>query len=192
MGKDITLKAGFFSDYRKRNYDTKVYTYYLTNTNITGPLAEDLVSFRENSYRPDLNGQRMFAPRNFRADGSGFGFNYYSGLRQAPGYSASNEQHAGYAAFNLPLLGQLINIYGGVRLEYNKLDVSGDVFPYGFSRQGEDVVVDTVIVSAKKKLYALPSLNISYRFVPKMLVRAATGKTLNRQEFREVAPTILL
>ncbi|RDC61861.1 TonB-dependent receptor [Adhaeribacter pallidiroseus] len=191
LGKNnLTVKAGFFSDYRKRNYDTKLYTYYLTNTNITGPLAEDLVTFKENSFRPDLNGQRMFAPRNFRADGSGFGFNDYTGLREAPGYTASNEQHAGYAALNIPLLGQLINVYGGIRLEYNKLDVSGNAFPFGLVRRGEEMVVDTVVLAAKEKLYALPSLNISYRFVPKMLVRAAYGKTLNRQEFREVSPTV--
>jgi TonB-dependent receptor len=189
VGK-ITLKAGWFSDYRERTYDTKVYTPYVNNP---AGLADDLRPFILTSEGglPGLyhNAESIFNPRNYRADGSGWNFADESGFDFSPSYTASNEQHAGYAAVNVPLLGNRLNVYGGLRAEWNRLQSFGA--PYLTSRDpgdGNIITYDSLPTTNQERLYWLPSVNVSYRLTPRVLLRAAYGKTLNRPEFREVGP----
>jgi TonB-dependent receptor len=76
--------------------------------------------------------------------------------------------------FNLPL--KKWNFTGGLRAEQNRQTLSS------FTIQGEplDIIQDTLLL--------LPSANLSYNISEKSLVRAAFGKTVNRPEFREMAP----
>lgn len=89
-------------------------------------------------------------------------------------YSASNRLIAGYANFILPYQDKL-KLIAGVRIENNiqKLESADD--------QGL-VNVDNNITKF------LPSANLTYNLNIKTLLRAAYGKTLNRPEFRELAP----
>jgi len=89
-------------------------------------------------------------------------------------YTAKNTLVAGFMSANVSLFDKL-NIIGGVRYEYNKQDIN------------TVVSVDTIhpVITTK---FLLPSANVSYNFTDKMLVRAAYGKSLNRPEFREMAP----
>jgi hypothetical protein len=64
---------------------------------------------------------------------------------------------------------------GGVRFENNILKVNGF---QGF----QPLVVEQPILSI------LPSLNISYNINPKNVLRLAYSRTVNRPEFREIAP----
>ena len=89
-------------------------------------------------------------------------------------YKANNHLEAVYAAFNIPL--GKFNIYTGARLEMFRTAVTS------FGN-----------VSNTKRVYdyinLLPSLNATYNFNKKSLLRLAYGMTVNRPEFRELSPS---
>ncbi|MBC6111208.1 TonB-dependent receptor domain-containing protein [Pedobacter fastidiosus] len=89
-------------------------------------------------------------------------------------YDASNRLFAGYANFILPYKDKL-TLVAGVRVENNlqKLNSADDVGPINLANDITRV---------------LPSANLSYNISEKSLFRLAYGKTLNRPEFRELAP----
>ncbi len=91
-------------------------------------------------------------------------------------YTASNLQMAGYLSARIPL-GSRVNIYSGVRIERNKQTLSS-------YKQGSTVKVDV----DRDTVNFFPSANITYNFTEKSLLRAAYGMTINRPEFREMAP----
>ncbi|MBW6460227.1 MAG: TonB-dependent receptor [Bacteroidales bacterium] len=90
-------------------------------------------------------------------------------------YDASNLNAAGYLSVFIPLSSRF-NVSGGIRLEHNNQSLNS------FTLSDDPVNVDMTTLSI------LPSVNISYSLGEKMLVRAAYGKTVNRPEFRELAP----
>lgn len=89
-------------------------------------------------------------------------------------YSAKNTLFASFLSVNTPI-GKHIRVLAGLRYEHN--------------RQQLEVVnnVDTLHPDLKTD-FLLPSINITYNFSPKSLLRLAYGKTVNRPEFREQAP----
>jgi hypothetical protein len=90
-------------------------------------------------------------------------------------YEASNRLAAGYTNLMIPV-SKKIALNGGARLEYNYQTLN--------SRTLTDDAVDVAI----PELSLLPSANITYNFTKKALVRFAYGKTVNKPEFRELAP----
>jgi len=91
-------------------------------------------------------------------------------------YTASNLQMAAYASARIPITSRL-NLYSGVRIERNKQTLSS-------YKQGSTVRVDV----DRDSVNIFPSVNLTYNFSEKSLVRAAYGMTINRPEFREIAP----
>ncbi|TKB99449.1 TonB-dependent receptor [Pedobacter cryotolerans] len=89
-------------------------------------------------------------------------------------YFATNRLFAGYANFILPLKDKL-TLVAGARVE-NNLQTLTSADDQGPVNVNNDIT----------KL--LPSANLSYNINEKMLFRLAYGKTLNRPEFRELAP----
>jgi outer membrane receptor protein involved in Fe transport len=89
-------------------------------------------------------------------------------------YEAQNQLLAGFAQLALPV-GKKIKVVGGVRYEYNKQSLQSHV--------NLDSVSPQVITK-----FVLPSVNATYNFNEKSLLRLAYGKTLNRPEFREWSP----
>ncbi len=60
---------------------------------------------------------------------------------------------------------------------------------YEYSNQQLTSGTETDLIQVKNIKHAyLPSVNISYNITPKILVRAAYGMSVNRPEFREIAP----
>lgn len=90
-------------------------------------------------------------------------------------YTANNELMAGYGLINLPFRNKLTAVLGA-RYEYNTQILNSA------TQTGAPVNVNYPIGSL------LPSANISYNFTEDMLIRAAYGQSLNRPEFRELAP----
>ena len=89
-------------------------------------------------------------------------------------YDASNRLLAGYVNFVLPYKDKL-KLVAGVRLENNIQKLNSA------TRDGlENVNNDFTDI--------LPSANLSYNLSERSLLRLAYGKTLNRPEFREIAP----
>jgi outer membrane receptor for ferrienterochelin and colicin len=92
-------------------------------------------------------------------------------------YTADNKLFSGYAALNIPFSKQL-NLYGGVRIEKNQMTLSS------YRQDQSDVPVN--INNDKTNFF--PSANLSFNFTEKSLVRLAYGRSINRAEFREIAP----
>jgi len=91
-------------------------------------------------------------------------------------YSASNLQVAGYISARFPVSRKL-NIYTGLRIERNRQTLSS-------YKQGSAVEVDV----DRDTINLFPSANITYNLNEKNLLRFAYGMTVNRPEFREIAP----
>lgn len=90
-------------------------------------------------------------------------------------YHASNQLIAGYLSMNYAI-GKKFSTNAGIRAEQND------------QRLTSADLVGNPINYRNNKLSLLPSVNLSYNFSEKSLVRLAYGKTLNRPEFRELAP----
>lgn len=90
-------------------------------------------------------------------------------------YEAYNTLKAAYIKLNIPFT-RRIRLVTGVRLEDNVQSMHS----FTLTNQPIDVVYPVASV--------LPSANLSYNITDKMLFRFAYGKTLNRPEFRELAP----
>lgn len=111
--------------------------------------------------------------------------------KKADAYTASNKLTAGYLMGVFPFLKEKLVVSGGVRLEHNIQQL------HSYRTNGNDKVdVNNDILSV------LPSTNFTYHFKMDkkdtlkngqrneraMLVRFGYGRTLNRPEFREIAP----
>lgn len=92
-------------------------------------------------------------------------------------YTASNDLLASYMAFKLPFTSKL-NLYTGLRFESNSQKM------HSFSSDNASQEVNINIKEAR----FFPSANLSYNFNPKSLLRLSYGLTINRPEFREIAP----
>ncbi len=90
-------------------------------------------------------------------------------------YTAENKLLAYYAQVNVPIT-KKFNIIAGVRVEDNTQSLKSAFIG------GAAVNVNNPITKV------LPSVNMTYNFSEKMLLRAAYGMSLNRPEFREIAP----
>lgn len=92
-------------------------------------------------------------------------------------YTASNNLLATYLAVKLPISSKL-SLYTGVRLEKNIQQL------HSYSSDNASQMVDINIDETK----FFPSANLSYNFNAKSLLRISYGLTINRPEFREIAP----
>jgi len=91
-------------------------------------------------------------------------------------YNAGNNQIAGYLSATIPI-GEKINIYAGLRAEKNKQTLAS-------YKQSSNIRVNV----DRDTINFFPSANITYNLTEKSLIRAAYGMTINRPEFREIAP----
>jgi len=91
-------------------------------------------------------------------------------------YDVKNTLLAGYLSVKLPIT-RFVSIYGGLRIENNNMDLSGPGPSGGFETKVE-----------RDTLNFFPSVNITFNLNERNLIRAAYGRTINRPEFREIAP----
>lgn len=92
-------------------------------------------------------------------------------------YTATNNLYAGYLAAEIPFL-KNFKLYGGVRMEDNRQQL------HSYTPAGGIQKVDL----NNHSVTWLPSANLSYDLTSKSLLRLAYSQTLNRPEFREIAP----
>ena len=154
------LKVGTFFENKSRTFSARNIGYTLAGTTLNPALK----------YAPV---EVLFEPQNINnTDGIQIGELTY----KKDSYSASNNLLAAYAMVSVPFT-EKIKLDAGVRMENNlqKLNSYDDF-------KGTAVNVNNQVNRV------LPSANMSYNFTEKMLVRAAYGETLNRPEFRELAP----
>ena len=113
--------------------------------------------------------EQLFAPQNIRPV---TGFVLDEGTSPLDRYTGRNTLLAGYVGVVAPISDKL-SISGGLRTEYNRRRVqSGDSLsePY-----------------VENRLIPMPSVNATYNFNDRSLLRLASSVTVNRPEFREVA-----
>ncbi len=157
------LRAGSFNTFSFRSFNSRLLGITRDFAfNPVGPLAT-------------LSPEQIFAPENFRDDQTGFRYN--ESTRANDSYTATNQLTALYGAVNIPLFDKRLDIYTGVRIEYNRQTIdSRDLSGLN------PVKVDNPIVSI------LPSLNANYKLSEKQNLRLTYGLSVNRPELRELAP----
>ncbi len=165
LGKDgnflPTLKFGGFYEDKKREFNMRSF----------GFRASSIFTFDQNiAYKPL---DSLFIPEHINPT---TGYQIVDATKPADSYSASNKLIAYYLGINLPVTKKM-NVYTGVRVEDNVQTLNS------FDRVTSERV-NTII----DKTDFLPSLNATYNFTEKSLVRVAFAKTINRPEFRELAP----
>jgi outer membrane receptor protein involved in Fe transport len=138
----------------------------------------NLVQFREQ----DLG--KVWSTTYLRDDGSAL--KVYDRTSGSDAYTGTEQNNAGYMGFSLlPFQGKL-DVYGGLRAEYDRIKVAGAIAPSAVDfTTGE---LDQPVLSDHSTLSWLPSLNIGYRPNTQWVLRGAYGKTVNRPEFREISP----
>jgi hypothetical protein len=91
-------------------------------------------------------------------------------------YNASNKQLSGYLSVKIPI-GLILSLYTGVRVEKNIQTLDS-------YKQGTSVPVNV----KRDTLNFFPSANLAFSLNEKNMIRAAYGLSVNRPEFRELAP----
>lgn len=156
----IKIKVGYLADYKFRIFKSRYVSYIL---------KDYLTAARKDELR-NLPLSTIFSNENINNQN---GWVIEEGTKPDDSYKADNTLLAGYVNADLPLGKFDINL--GVRLENNNQQLRA------FSN-GNQVSVDNPVTSV------LPSLNIGYNFNEKSLLRLAYSRTVNRPEFREIAP----
>lgn len=110
----------------------------------------------------------IFSPENLNTTN---GFVLRDNTSEFDRYTGQNTLVAGYISGVAPL-SEKFNLTGGVRVEYNRkfLESGAALKPY-----------------EEKRTFLLPSLNATYNFDERHLLRAGSSISVNRPEFREVA-----
>jgi outer membrane receptor for ferrienterochelin and colicin len=154
------IKAGLYFEDKARTFNARNFGYATASPNS---------SFDKTT----LPVNEIFTAENINLDN---GIKLMEVTALSDSYTAGNLQMAGYFSARIPVAINL-NIYAGVRLERNKQTLSS-------YRQGTSVEVNV----NRDTVNLFPSANITYNFSDKSLVRAAYGMSVNRPEFREIAP----
>jgi len=160
FGIDPEFKAGFYYESKKREFNAR---------NIGFTMAKSS-TFNINLFQ---SLEEIYKDTNI---------NYVNGLRvdektnPSDSYKAENKNISYYLGVKLPILG-LFSFYAGFRIENNEQILSG-------YDNKTNLPLEIIIKTAD----FFPSLNITYSITEKSLVRFAYGLTVNRPEFREIAP----
>jgi TonB-dependent receptor len=156
----IKLKAGYYVDYRSKEFNSRYFSYL-----VPGYVSTDRAIELKNLPLSDV-----FNNQNVNATD---GWVIEEGTRPIDSFSGTNLYGAGYVMAELPL--GKFDVTACVRLEHNVQNLNAkDDF--------EDKSVE------KATTFVLPSLNVAYALNEKNLLRFAYSRTLNRPEFREIAP----
>jgi len=156
---NITLKAGTYNELKTRNFAERSLTY----KNAYGSLSTNEIN--------QLPFDDLFTANHL---GAGKVLTIDDQTNVANNYQAQNLLSALYISSNLTY-GSL-NANAGIRTEFNRLMLQG------YYNASQPVNVD------EPKLNVFPSVNIAYNISEKQILRLAYSGSINRPEFREIAP----
>ncbi|HVX49957.1 MAG TPA: TonB-dependent receptor [Chitinophagaceae bacterium] len=161
------IKAGAYYQRRSRAFDARLLGF--GEYNVGGTYFDyDLLTLPEDKIYADENlGGKL-------ANGQG-GFTLIDGTKPTYSYSASSNLASGYIMADQRFGKKLRAVYG-VRYEWYKQKLNS------FIDYGVPVYINT------KKGDVLPSINLVYALNAKQNLRFSYSQTLNRPEFRELAP----
>jgi hypothetical protein len=158
---NIVIKTGVLGDFKTRDFSARYMSYVIPGVGVSPERRAELIA---------LPLTEIFSNQNVSATN---GWVLREGTAERDSYSATNLLTAGYVYGELPL--KKFDISGGVRIEHNILQLDG-------FEGNAPIKVDQPITSI------LPSLNIGYNLNERTVIRAAYSRTVNRPEFREIAP----
>jgi TonB-dependent receptor len=165
--KQSKISFGYYGAQTKRDFSARWFSF-----NTFPGVSPDLglltnnvneIFVRENLLNPEDGSTNPAYPMFFLDEGT----------TGADAYNGKNIYHAGYASAFMPFGNWNVSV--GSRLEYNRQQLNSE------SHLGV-VRVDNPLTSI------LPFMNVTYNYSPKTLIRAAYSKTVNRPNFRELAP----
>jgi hypothetical protein len=154
------LKAGFYAENKMRQFSVRNIGYAPSN----------IFGFNWNLIFKPIDS--LLTDDNINSSN---GFKIDEDTKKSDSYVAANRLISGYIMGSYPITKKLYAV-GGVRIENNLQSL------YSNDSNGDTVIVENNINSI------LPSINLSYNFSDTCLIRFAYGRTINRPEFRELAP----
>ncbi len=178
----LTAKTGTFHQWKVRKLDRRIYTVHegtmddpdnwiptfsgYANTNLVRFRMQDLPDVWSETYlRDDLSGLQV----RDRTAGSDT-------------YRGTEQNNSAYFLLNFAPANRLVEIYGGIRYEYNRQKIAAAIPGTDSYPISAPILVDNPMESW------LPSVNVNLRPAKYVVARASYGKTVNRTEFREVSP----
>lgn len=154
-----TIKAGYFLERKTRAFNARYVNYIIPGSGSAE--SEDVKR---------LPIDQIFSPDNIRPGV----VTIEEATKPTDHYDGENTLAAGYISTQLPLGDFDISI--GLRGEYNVQNLSG-------------IDQNSVPFRVHNPIFApLPSFNVAYNTSERSLIRLAYGRTINRPEFRELAP----
>ncbi|MFD2246320.1 TonB-dependent receptor [Pontibacter ruber] len=154
------IRTGFYVERKKRDYTSRYFSFGYTQSGI----FNDAIA-----YQPL---DQVFRPENISKDS---GLVLVEDANPQNNYEASNTNVAGYISSSAPL-SEKLSASGGLRVEYNNQALSSKGF------DGSTINKDNPVLSL------LPSANFTYALTPRAMLRAGGSISVNRPEFREIAP----
>lgn len=154
------IKAGYYLDFKERSFSARTINYIAPDPSAVTQIVIQPLS-------------TVLSPQNIsRINGLAIREN----TQPRDSYSGTGLVGAGYLSGNLPI--GKFDFAAGLRGEYFKQTLKG----FEGSDASRPVSVDNSIFSL------LPSLNTAFNISDRSLVRFAYSRTVNRPEFREIAP----
>lgn len=154
------LKTGVYYEYKQRTFSARWMSYKKARS----------TTFNQDLLVLPLG--EIFAAENINNTD---GFALSEGTNPSDRYDATNQLIAGYVSFKF-VASQKLTILPGLRVEYNVQELTSRTFA------DRPILVYNPIASL------LPSLNMAYSISEKQQLRIAYYRTINRPEFRELAP----
>jgi len=158
------LKTGFYYETKNRAFNTRNIGYKIAKTSTY------------NWELPYLPIDSLFLDANIN---NVTGIKIDEKTNASDSYKADNKMMAIYLSLKIPIKA-LLNIYTGVRVEKNIQTLN--------SFQIDDPTIPVNINNDTINYF--PSITLTYDLSEKSLLRLAYGMTINRPEFREIAPML--
>jgi outer membrane receptor for ferrienterochelin and colicin len=158
-GKELEFKSGIYAESKKRQFNARNLGFVRANSSLFNIGTLPIDQIFSEGNINTTNGVKIDEQTN-----------------PSDSYSATNDLFAAYVQGGYAL-GTKFNLIAGIRAENNSQKLNS------FDMTGK-----TPINYNNTVLNLLPSFNLTYNFSAKSLLRLAYGQTINRPEFREVAP----
>lgn len=186
----FSLKAGTYNLFKTRQVGRRFFRVNrggLTNDQFLPVGQDDLGWFNDHG---NINQQllrfsqqdlpEVWSSYYFKDDNTGLGI--YDATSPVDAYVASEQYHAGYVMGDWKAAGDKLVLNGGLRLEYDRQQLSGARSGFNGPTSLQPVYVD------RPKTVLLPSVNITYLPGSSLVLRGSYGRTVNRPDFRELTP----
>ncbi|MFZ1693139.1 MAG: carboxypeptidase-like regulatory domain-containing protein [Flavobacteriales bacterium] len=154
------LRVGAYTELKDREFEARWMSFRASN----------LITYDQSLAFAPLD--EVFAAENINPT---TGFRLEEGTNPSDRYTASNKLFAAYAGGTISIA-STTNISAGVRAEHNTQELQSRTFG------GRRVLVNNPVLSI------LPSINASRAITERAQIRLGYAETVNRPEFRELAP----